>query len=45
MKKGENGKMSELIDKYDKKSLVVKKKKYTVPVVKIVVGALSALSS
>src|SRR6266536_3586413 len=45
IKKKENGKMSELINKYDRKSLVVKKKKYTVPVVKIVVGALSASSS
>ncbi len=37
--------MSELINKYDRKSLIVKKKKYTVPVVKIVVGASSTSSS
>jgi len=37
--------MSELIDKYDRKPLTIKKKKYTVPVVKIVVGALSAFSN
>ena len=41
IKKGENDKMSELIDKYDKKLFIVKKKKYIIPVVKIAVGALS----
>ena len=40
IKKRENDKMSELINKYDKKSPAVKKKKYIIPVVKIVVGAL-----
>ncbi len=40
MKKGENGKMSELVDKYNRKSFVVKEKKYIILVVKIVVGAL-----
>ena len=33
--------MSELIDKYDRKLLTVKEKKYIIPVVKIAVGALS----
>ncbi len=42
MKKEENGKMSELINKYDRKLLTVKEKKYIIPVVKVVVGALSA---
>ncbi len=41
MKKRENGKMSELVNKYDRKLLVVKEKKYTISVVKIVVGASS----
>jgi len=41
MKKRENDKMSELVNKYDRKSLTVKEKKYIIPVVKIVVGALS----
>ncbi len=41
IKKKENDKMSELINKYDKKPLTVKEKKYIIPVVKIVVGALS----
>ncbi len=34
--------MSELINKYDRKLLAVKKKKYIIPVVKIIIGALSA---
>ncbi len=33
--------MSELINKYDKKPLTVKKKKYIIPVVKTAVGASS----
>ena len=37
--------MSELIDKYDRKLLVIKEKKYTIPVVKIIIGASSAPSS
>ena len=37
--------MSELINKYDKKPLIVKKKKYTVPVVKVAVGASSVPSN
>ncbi len=41
MKKRENDKMSELVDKYDRKLLIIKEKKYIVSVVKIVVGALS----
>ncbi len=45
MKKKENGKMSELINKYDKKPLIVKKKKYIIPVVKIIVGASSTSSN
>ncbi len=45
MKKGENDKISELINKYDKKSLAVKEKKYTIPVVKIAIGAPSTPSS
>ena len=40
IKKGENDKMSELINKYDRKLFIVKKN-YTVPVVKVVVGAPS----
>ncbi len=39
MKKGENDKISELMNKYDRKLLIVKEKKYTIPVVKIAVGA------
>ncbi len=35
--------MSKLVDKYDRKSFIVKKKKYIIPVVKTVVGALSTL--
>ena len=45
MKKRENDKINELVDKYDRKPLTVKKKKYTIPVIKIVVGALSTPSS
>ncbi len=45
MKKGENDKMSELIDKYDRKPLIIKEKKYTIPVVKIIVDALSTPSN
>ncbi len=37
--------MSELVNKYNRKSLAVKEKKYIIPVVKIVVGASSASSS
>src|SRR6266536_5447675 len=44
IKKRENGKISELINKYDRKSLAVKEKKYIVPVVKIIVGAISTPS-
>ncbi len=40
IKKGENDKINELINKYDKKLFIVKEKKYTVFVVKVVVGAL-----
>ncbi len=32
--------MSELINKYDRKLFTVKEKKYIVPVIKIIVGAL-----
>ena len=39
MKKKENDKMSELVNKYNRKPLTVKEKKYTIPVVKIAVGA------
>jgi len=42
IKKGENDKINELVDKYDRKLLVVKEKKYIVPVVEIIIGALSA---
>ncbi len=42
IKKGENDKMSELVNKYDRKLFVIKEKKYIIPVVKIIVGALSA---
>ena len=45
IKKRENGKISELINKYDRKLLTVKKKKYTVPVVKVAVGASSVPSN
>ena len=45
MKKGENDKMSELINKYDKKLLTVKKKKYIIPVVEATIGAPPTLSS
>ena len=37
--------MSELINKYDRKSFVVKEKKYTIPVVKAVVDASSTPSN
>jgi len=37
----ENDKMSELVNKYDRKSLTVKEKKYIISVVEVVVGALS----
>jgi len=30
------------MNKYDKKLLTIKAKKYTIPVIKIVIGALSA---
>ena len=42
IKKRKNDKISELINKYDRKLLNVKEKKYIIPVVKVVVGALSA---
>jgi len=45
MKKRENNKINKLIDKYDRKLFIVKEKKYTVPVVEVVVGALFTLSS
>jgi len=45
MKKRENDKISELVNKYDKKPLTVKKKKYAVPVIKIAVDASSAPSN
>ena len=37
--------MNELIDKYDRKLFIVKKKKYIIPVVEVVIGALSTPSS
>ncbi len=45
IKKGENDKMSELINKYDRKLLTVKEKKYIIFVIKIVVDALSVSSN
>ena len=45
IKKRENGKINELIDKYDRKLLAVKEKKYIIPVIKVVVGALSTFLS
>ncbi len=45
MKKRENDKMSELIDKYDRKLFIVKEKKYTIPVVEVVINTLSTPSS
>ncbi len=45
IKKRENDKISELINKYDKKLLTVKEKKYTIPVVKTAVGASSTPSN
>jgi len=39
IKKRENDKINELINKYDRKLLIVKEKKYTIPVVKVIVGA------
>ncbi len=45
MKKGENDKMSELINKYNRKLFAVKEKKYIILVVEVVIGALSTLSS
>ena len=33
--------MSELVNKYNKKSFTVKEKKYIIPVIKTAVGALS----
>ncbi len=41
IKKRENDKINKLIDKYDRKSLIVKEKKYIIPVVKTAIGALS----
>ncbi len=37
IKKKKSDKMSELVDKYDKKSFAVKKKKYIILIVKVVV--------
>ena len=45
MKKRENDKINDLVDKYDRKPLTVKEKKYIIFIVKIVVGALSAPSN
>ncbi len=45
IKKRKNDKISELINKYDKKPLTVKEKKYIILVVEIIIGALSTLSS
>ncbi len=45
IKKGENDKISELIDKYDRKLLTVKKKKYIISIVEVVIDARSTLSS
>ena len=45
IKKRKNDKISELINKYDRKLLIVKKKKYIIPVVKIAVDASSAPSN
>ena len=45
IKKRKNDKMSELINKYDRKPLTIKKKKYTIPVVEAVIDALSTPSS
>ena len=45
MKKGENDKMSELVDKYDRKLLTVKEKKYIIFIIEIIIGALSTSSS
>ena len=45
IKKRKNDKISELINKYDRKLFTVKKKKYTIPVVEVVVGALSTSSN
>jgi len=41
IKKRKNDKINELINKYDKKPLTVKEKKYTIPVIKTAVGASS----
>ncbi len=45
IKKRKNDKISELVNKYDRKPLAVKKEKYIVPVVKIIIGASSAPSN
>ena len=45
IKKRENDKISELIDKYNRKPLTVKEKKYTILVVKTAVDASSTPSS
>ena len=37
--------MSELINKYDRKPLIIKEKKYIIFVVKIIIGALSTPSN
>ena len=43
--KKKSDKINELINKYNRKSLIVKEKKYIIPVIKIVVGALSTFLS
>ncbi len=45
IKKRENDKINELMNKYDRKLFTVKEKKYTIPVVKITVDALSTPSN
>ncbi len=45
MKKRKNDKIIELINKYNRKSFIIKEKKYVIPVVEVVVDALSTLSS
>jgi len=45
MKKRENDKMNELVDKYDKKLFTVKEKKYTVFIVEVAVDAPPTPSS
>ncbi len=45
IKKRKSDKMSELINKYDRKPFTVKEKKYTVPVIKAAVDASSTSSN